>query len=247
MKKQFLGVTLVVVGVLAMLQGLNMYNFGLEFWPVVMVIFGGLVMVSSLKRFPPQWFGLVIGGFLLAAGGLDIAHNAGLSAYGGSMITAQFWPVLLIAIGLSVLFGRRGWMVGKWHGKYQYKMIGDTRMGGDVWRLDKDLNLDHGIGDLRIDLTTAEITEGEHQIKVQGGIGDMVIRVPDNVNVTVKASVGVGDVTVFRSQRSGVSLSLEQEQVVAESSVHLHVRAQLGIGNLRVLSSPPPASRLITS
>lgn len=246
MKKQFLGVTLVVVGVLALLQGLGTYNFGLEFWPVVMVIFGAMLLLSSLKRLPPKWFGVVLGGFLLAAGGLDIAYNAGLTLYDGSLITAQFWPVLLIAIGLSVLFGRRGWITGKWHGRYQYKMIGDTRMGGDVWRLDKDLDMDHGVGDLRIDLTTAEIAEGEHQIKVHGGIGDMVIRVPDNVNVTARASLGVGDITVFRSQRSGVSLSLEQEQVVPDSNIHLYIKAHLGIGNLRIISSPPPASRMIT-
>lgn len=248
MRFRISGLVLIVIGVLALLQSSGQYHFGLEFWPAVLVVLGGSMIIHGLKRWPPRWFSLALGLYAGGYGLLEILNNAGVTPYDGRVITAQTWPLLLIAIGLSIVFGRRSFIFRwgkKGSSRNEYRAVGDMRYGQTPWRLEKDFTMEHGIGDVKVDLTSAEITEGDHRITVKAAVGDLVVRVPDNVNVHVEAKVGIGDLVVLGQHRSGLGLGITEEQLVAESNIHLHIDAGLGIGNLRVIASQPLQSRLV--
>lgn len=110
--KQFTGMTLIVLGGLALLQTLNIANFGLSLWPALLVWIGlEIVWGSAFDHWHgPSLFGMALGLFVAGIGVVKMMANAGWAV---SLSTGEIvrygWPVLLVALGLSLLFRRRNW------------------------------------------------------------------------------------------------------------------------------------------
>lgn len=62
----------------------------------------------------------------------------------------------------------------------------------------------HGIGDLAIDLTAVEFPAGTHELNVHLGIGQVVVTVPDGVDVVVDGSLDIGELEVFDLTQDGM-------------------------------------------
>ncbi|HWI62135.1 MAG TPA: hypothetical protein VNT75_09880 [Symbiobacteriaceae bacterium] len=111
MHKKFSGLALMVLGTLALLQVLGIYYFGLTFWPTVVLWIGLEIVFSSLFEdfHGPSIFGAAIGLVTAGWGLVQILSNLGVMAAIsiGQMISIG-WPILLVALGLSLLF-RRTW------------------------------------------------------------------------------------------------------------------------------------------
>ncbi|HYF92673.1 MAG TPA: LiaF domain-containing protein [Symbiobacteriaceae bacterium] len=255
MKRQFWGFIITAVGVMALLQVLEVAEFGLEFWPVVLVLVGIGILWSSFRG--AHFFGLALGLWLSGIGLADILVNAGVNTgeITGHTIAVNGWPLLLVAIGVSLVFGKRLFKVSvttdghEWGRncgtKHTSGAIGDMRIGNQDWTLDGDLNVEHGIGDIKVDLTTAHITEGEHTVRVQLGLGDLVVRVPDDVNVIATGQVGLGDCDVLGEHRSGIAPSCHRELTVPDSPITLKVVAHCGLGDLDIVQRPAGTMRVI--
>ena len=82
--------------------------------------------------------------------------------------------------------------------------IGDIHIGHEYWEL-KPLNISHFIGDTVVDLTKAQIPQGETRICISSFIGDVKIYVPNDyeVGVQVISSAFVGDVKVLGHKEGG--------------------------------------------
>jgi predicted membrane protein len=93
----FIGLLLAGIGVVLLLQNLGIFYFDelWQFWPVILIIFGGTRLVSAWDL-----GGRIFGGIMLLVGGIFLLHNLGL-LHGN--VLAYFWPVILIAIGVSLL------------------------------------------------------------------------------------------------------------------------------------------------
>ncbi len=255
MERRLWGLLLLVVGVTALLQGIGVFYFGLSFWPVVLVLLGVALIWGSFSNWVISWFLMGLGLWVGGIGLFDILSNAGVTTIVGGDIVRHGWPVLLVALGVSIMIGDRArlfkWRCREPHGKShrargQFYRIGDLYQGREPWKLDGDLDLQHGIGDAVLDLTTAEISEGTHHIRIKAGIGELTIRVPDNVNAEVDAAVSLGELQVLDESRSGVGgLSLRQKILAEDSGVELLIEARLGLGELTVVQSPtsPGVSR----
>lgn len=255
MKRYFWGLALIALGVLALLQGTGMYHFGLSFWPVVLTLVGFSITVESFAgRRGPQWFGLALGLWLGAMGLFGILNDAGITPdIDGGTIARAGWPMLLIALGLSICFGKGIRVVfdgpkqkREWSrkGPSQHQFVGDLRYGRSPWVLDGDLNLSNSVGDLKLDLTTADITPGIHRIEVTQFVGETVIKVPDNVTVRVTAEASVGELEILGDHRSGASLYLQREIVIPDSHAELIIGAYQRVGSLRVVRYPVPPLRV---
>lgn len=110
--KLFSGLTLMVLGTLALLQTLGLYNFGLTLWPAVILWIGLQMVWGSLFHGwgRPSVFGAAIGLFVAGIGLVRILANAGVAAAMsvGDPLRVS-WPLLIVALGLSLLVGRRHW------------------------------------------------------------------------------------------------------------------------------------------
>lgn len=247
MERRIWGFILILVGAAALVQGTGVFHLGLAFWPVVLVLLGVMLVRFSFRHWPAAWLMLGLGLWVGGIGLFDILFNAGVTALKGADITRHAWPVLLVALGASIMFGRRAPLFKKGAGSFhrghgscgRHLRVGDLYQGREPWKLDGDLDLRHSMGDAVLDLTTAVISDGEHNIKVKMGIGELLIRLPDNVSTELETQVAIGSLQVLDEQRSGIGgLSLRREISVENSAVVLYIKARVGIGELNVVRAP---------
>ena len=250
MKKHIWGLIFIGLGVLVLLQVLELFFFGLTFWPTILLLLGILIITESISHGIISWVTLAVGLWVGGIGLFNILSNIGWIAISGSEIARFGWPLILVAIGLSFLLGDKSYFLGSVFSKdtshedfkagdNRVHYLGDLYHGRTPWILDKDLQFFHGIGDVVIDFTTAEIKPGNHRVFLKAGIGDVTIKVPDGVNVDIDASVGLGELDVFGEQRSGIGgLSLKRSITVEESAATIRVEAKMGLGDMKVLYNP---------
>jgi hypothetical protein len=92
-----------------------------------------------------------------------------------------------------------------------------------------------GAGSQVIDFRNLEFPPGETSVRIQMGMGDLEIHLPDDVAHQVDWSVGVGNVQVFERDQSGVGLSGTYEDDDYEATERqLSIEIQLGMGSVEV-------------
>lgn len=92
------------------------------------------------------------------------------------------------------------------------------------------------MGTLEVDLTDVRLGPGTTELDLTTVLGEVVVRVPDDVEVSVDADVGGGTATVFDVTREGLSVDNDQATdgyATADQRLSLHVG--VGLGEVRVL------------
>jgi len=102
----FPGMVLLVLGLFFFLRNFDFFEFGYYFysfeyyWPIFLVAFGlGFVALYVVRQ--DDWGVLIPGTILLFLGTLFFLRSAGYFFW---WRLADFWPVILIIIGLSIVF-----------------------------------------------------------------------------------------------------------------------------------------------
>lgn len=230
---------LLVAGNLGFMPALSFW----QLWPLLLV-HAGLSGLFKPYRAISQWFFDLV---LIGLGGWFLASYLGYTDSSLGELIRQYWPVLLILLGVSVLAGpsRRKWIrvefdppsqppeapaaPGGRH--YDYRMMGDLTYGADPWDLD-NLKVDFGLGDVNVDLTTARLTPGRHVVSIDGYLGDVDVLMPRDLPVRISAHLGMGDLKVLGDRRDGFNLSLAWSQGPIEQEgipwVDLYVAVKLG-------------------
>lgn len=90
---------------------------------------------------------------------------------------------------------------------FRSSFIGDIRLLNNRFELE-DMTIRNGIGDVKIDLSKAIISEGETVIVINGIIGNIDIYVPYDLEVSVQGIVTIGDLHVFDHRMSGFNRQL---------------------------------------
>lgn len=99
----------------------------------------------------------------------------------------------------------------------------------------EDLTIQQGIGDVKIDLTKAIIRDGETVIIINGWIGDIDIYVPYDLNVSVDASVILGDLEVLGQREGGVNRNISmRSNEYDEATKKVKLILSLFIGDIDV-------------
>ncbi len=250
MKKQLWGIILIALGVLVSLQVLGVYELGLAFWPIVFLLLGILILSESISFGLVSWITLGLGLWVGGIGLFNILSNAGAIDISGSDIARFGWPLILVAVGLSILLGDRNLFFRRvfsrhdpdktdWAGHKQVRHIGDLYHGRAPWTLDQNLEFFHGIGDVVVDFTTADIKPGTHHVFLKAGVGDVTIRVPGGINLDVDASVGLGELEVFGEQKSGIGgLAIKRVFNVEDAAATIQLEARMGLGDMKVIYMP---------
>ena len=91
-------------------------------------------------------------------------------------------------------------------------------------------------GDLVLDLSGVEDVEGldGRELTVDGGIGDIEVIVPDGMDVSVEASVGIGDVSIFGRHDDGLDLKQDGFVNGGAEVPDMRIVIDLGVGQVTV-------------
>lgn len=121
---------------------------------------------------------LILGSLIVIFGILLLLSNVFRIDFG-----AFCWPIGLIILGVWLLLRPRMVPSGM---PVNFVLIGETQRRG-AWKAVNE-EIYTGIGDVDLDLTTADIPLGETQIRCLGFIGDVKVTVPAGVGISVSST-----------------------------------------------------------
>jgi hypothetical protein len=99
-----------------------------------------------------------------------------------------------------------------------------------------------GMGELVVDLRQTDLPSGDVPVKLDLGIGEARVIVPDDVCVATDAEIGIGEARTFDRRNGGVDVDVDDLPQAAPDTTRLLVKADVGVGALRIgRSSPEPS------
>jgi Cell wall-active antibiotics response 4TMS YvqF len=91
----------------------------------------------------------------------------------------------------------------------------------------------HAIGQLTVDLTTPGLDLDGETVTASVGIGELLVLVGDDTDVSLDAHVGVGHIGVPGREEDGVDVDLEWISGTSGSQ-EVELDLEVGVGNIRV-------------
>ena len=140
------------------------------------------------------------------------------------------FPIGLILLGVFLLL--RPQLVGP-DKSVLLRLLGDVRRYGDWQVADEEIWI--GVGNVRLDMTDADIPVGETRIRAFGFVGDVRLLVPEGVGVSVSSTSFVTDARVLGQRRDSLLTPVHfasKGYETAERKVQLEM--SYFVGNLRV-------------
>jgi predicted membrane protein len=169
---------------------------------------------------------LIIGGVLILFGVMALFNTVfGIDAW------AIFWPSILIIIGIWIIVRPRYLGSGV---ELEQAFFGTIRRDS-TWQV-SDLETWIGIGDIKLNLSQASFPSGDTEIQVYGFIGDVLLKIPADVGVSVSTTAFISDVTTPEQKMDRIISPLHMESSNfqdAEKRVLLEVTAFIANAKVR--------------
>jgi phage shock protein PspC (stress-responsive transcriptional regulator) len=185
----------------------------------------GIVLLAlAAGGFVAAAAGSALGGGIVVAG-LVIACGVGL--VGGAFRGGARWlvaPALVLALPLGAVAATDLDVRGTWGDR--------TFHPGTVAELERGYEM--GVGSMKVDMTDVELPPGTTDLRLEIGMGEISVLVPDDLCVTTDAQVGVGVVNSGEGDQGGVDVDVSDDRDVAPGVRHLHLIADVGVGAVMV-------------
>lgn len=131
----------------------------------------------------------------------------------------KLWPVVLIVLGIYILRNQ-----GRFRGDSESEDVSsDSRFFGDMnislsGEEIRDCHYSTLMGDIKLDLSGGEYRSGETKVSVSFLIGDVRIRIPDNIPVKLSTQSLIGDIRFDDLKRDGFFQKLDHADNNYESA-----------------------------
>ena len=126
----------------------------------------------------------------------------------GALFHINMWPflwaLLLIFTGVWIILRPR--LISP-DVRFLQQFIGDVRREGHWSVTDEEITL--FIGDIRLDMTEAEIPVGETHLRTIGFVGDVRIILPEGVGISVTSNAFVNDDWVLGKKYDGFLIPIQ--------------------------------------
>lgn len=185
-------------------------------------------------------------GFLLMGFGfLMLLDNLDVMEFGD--VISNFWPLLLILWGVSILI-RRGRSEGPAAipltptASFDVDLLHQSSVFDELTINVSSRNFKGGsastvFGSSYLDLSAAEFAEGDHQLKLQSVFGDVTVVVALDAAVAISASGVFSSLMIFDQRRSGISTDIRTQTTPYETSIRkLHISVSNVFGDVRVVT-----------
>jgi phage shock protein PspC (stress-responsive transcriptional regulator) len=185
---------------------------------------GILLLVVAAGGFVAVAVGVAVGGGAIVAG-LVIALGIGLAV--SAFLGGARWlvvPALILAIPLGFAAAANTDVDGGVGDRdYDPTRVSELRRGYEL-----------GMGELRVDLRNVDLPAGRTPLRIDVGVGEARVLVPEDVCVASDVRVGMGHARVLDRESNGVDVDWRQSPVERPGVKRLVIDAEVGIGALRI-------------
>lgn len=238
-----IGLAILIIGVLLLLSNLGLgieieIREILRLWPVIPLILGfnwlflsfGYTAARGEKKIYFSWGQFITALFAITIGVVYLGRNLGLFEVDLGLFWNIFWPIVLIFIGFNLLRGRTGRGGG---GRFVF--MGGAEVGGkQPWKLEGGSHFAL-MGGIEIDLTAAEIPEGETILDLTAIMGGIEVRIPKGLEVIYEGSAVLGGVSFKDQEDGGLIAGRKVEQNISEAAKHIvRIQARAIMGGIEI-------------
>jgi lia operon protein LiaF len=190
------------------------------------------------------------GGMMILLGVLFLLHNLNVLDIGE--VIHNFWPLILVAIGIKVLMTRKSADTvvlppSEPHAgpipspsAFSTDYLSESRFIGDVnlqitSQAFQGGTVSNFIGDINMDLSGITLAEGQRNLVISGFIGDVSLVAPKNVPYAIIASVALGDLLMFGRKENGFGVNRTFKSPAYDASItRLNIRISFFIGDVKI-------------
>ena len=172
---------------------------------------------------------LIVALIFIVLGLLLLAGNLGLIIFNWGIL----WALVLVTFGCWLIW--RAFRAPAEPSNSVSYGVGDyapNLVGKEI----RKENFSHGLGDMDVDLSRAVFPEGQATVRASHGLGDLTVIVPRDLAVRVKASAGLGDARLFDERADGFGPRLDfQSADYVTATRKLDLEASVGLGAVKVV------------
>ncbi len=223
-----LSIFLVLLGAVLLLNNLEITEISFwEYWPLFPLVWGlGLVVNAKQKGSSFSGGQFVSGLVVMAVSTAYLLRNLAIWNLDFALFWKLFWPVFLILAGVSILRGR---MLSS-DSKASWAVMGGVERGKTTWSL-KDESFVAFMGGIDLDLTRAEIPEGETVLDCTAVMGGIDIIVPPGLALICEGTALLGVVEFLKEGSGGIIANKHFQSGLEENPdriIRIQARAILG-------------------
>ena len=181
-------------------------------------------------------------GFLLVALGILLLLDH-LDVVQFEDIVHNYWPLILIFWGLSILAGRRRHTpetLADQSEAVSYDLLHQSSVFGNVHTSITSPNFKGGsvstvFGDCIVDLSKASFDTGEHLLRLHSVFGNTTLILPKDAAVSVSANSVAGRLSILGQHKEGISSAMNIATQNYDSATNrLQINISKVFGNVRV-------------
>jgi len=179
---------------------------------------------------------VALGLVLIVAGAVTLADGLGLIDFSFGFLVSRFWPLILIGLGALILYeSNRTRATGAATDRIEHDSIfGDFKLTQPGWQL-RDVRASMVIGDMKIDLSKAQIPDGETTLDLRSVIGDIDVWAPPDLPVALDVQCALATVVVSgRKQDVWLRRHVDTPPDYDLAPRRVRVRADLFIGDVNL-------------
>jgi phage shock protein PspC (stress-responsive transcriptional regulator) len=183
-----------------------------------------LVLAASLGAATGVGFVAAIGGGVAVA---VIAIVAGVALLAAGLLGGPRWiilPVIVLVVPLAIV-SAAGIDLHGGVGQRDYRPTSVASLRPE-YRV--------GVGQMNLDLRNLTLPAGQTDVKLVVGVGEAVVRVPENACISTDAQIGVGQADLpDGTGHGGLDVAVDQATHSSDHPV-VHVNADIGVGHLQL-------------
>lgn len=242
-----IGLAILVLGVLLLLNNLDVgveidIRQVLRLWPVIPLVLGlnWLFLSFNPTKTAEQgqkmffsWGQFITAIIAIAIGVIYLGRNLGLFHVDTSLFWNTLWPVVLILVGISLLRGR-----AHTGGRGRFTFMGGASVGSaQPWKMESGSYFAL-MGGIEMDLTAAELDEGETMLDLTAIMGGIEVKIPKDMAIIYEGSAVLGGVTFGDQEDGGIVASRRLEQNINDSAQKiLRIQARAIMGGVEIKES----------
>jgi phage shock protein PspC (stress-responsive transcriptional regulator) len=183
-----------------------------------------LVLIAALGAATAVGFVAALGGGVAVA---IIAIVAGVALLAAGLLGGPLWtmlPAIVLVVPLAVVSAADIDLHGG---------VGErTDRPATVAEIKPEYRV--GVGKMTLDLRRIDLPAGDTNVKLVVGVGEAIVRVPENACVSTDAQIGAGEADIIdRDPQSGIDVDVKNGAKTVSRPV-VHVNADIGVGHLQI-------------